>query len=57
MRTCTPQSDKEKNPVVQPAQIEEAENIENRKAGRKYDATESCIRDWHRKQNATYREE
>ena len=37
--------------------IEEAENIENHAAGRKYDVSESCIRDWCRKQNATYREE
>ena len=37
--------------------IEEAENIGNRAAGRKYDVSESCIRDWHKKQNATYREE
>ena len=38
--------------------IEEAENVGNRVAGRKYDVSESCIRDWHKKkQNATYREE
>ena len=36
--------------------IIEAENIENRAAGRKYDVSESCIRYWRRKQNATYRE-
>ena len=28
--------------------IEEAENIENCAAGRKYDVSESCIRDWCR---------
>ena len=37
--------------------IEEAENIGNRAAGRKYDVSGSCIRDWHKKQNTTYREE
>ena len=37
--------------------IEEAENIENHAEGRKYDVSESCIRDWHKKQCATYREE
>ena len=37
--------------------IEEAENIENRAAGRKYDVSESCIHDWRKKQNATYRED
>ena len=37
--------------------IEEAENIGNRAAGRKYDVSESCIRDWRKKQIATYREE
>ena len=37
--------------------IEEAENIGNRAAGRKYDVRESYIRDWHKKQIATYREE
>ena len=37
--------------------IEEAENVGNRAAGRKYDVSESCIRDWHKKQNATYKEE
>ena len=37
--------------------IEEAENIGNRAAGRKYDVRESYIRDWRKKQNATYREE
>ena len=37
--------------------IEEAENIGNRAAGRKYDVRESCISDWRKKQNATYREE
>ena len=37
--------------------IEEAENIGNRAAGRKYDVSESCIRDWQKNQNATYREE
>ena len=31
------------------------ENIGNRAAGRKYDVRESCICDWHKKQNATYR--
>ena len=36
---------------------EEAENIGNRVAGRKYDARESYIRDWRKKQIATYREE
>ena len=36
--------------------IEEAENIENRAAGRKYIVSESCICDWLRKQKATYRE-
>ena len=29
--------------------IDEAENIENRAAGRKYDVSESCIRDWRKK--------
>ena len=29
--------------------IEEAENIENRAEGRKYDLSESCIRDWRKK--------
>ena len=29
--------------------IDEAENIENRAVGRKYDVSESSIRDWHRK--------
>ena len=29
--------------------IEEAENIENCAAGRKYDVSESCIRDWRKK--------
>ena len=33
--------------------IEEAENIGNCAAGRKYDVSESCIRDWHKKRNAT----
>ena len=37
--------------------IEEAENVGNRAAGRKYDVSESCIRDWRKKQNVTYREE
>ena len=37
--------------------IEEAENVGNRAAGRKYDVNERCIRDWCKKQNATYREE
>ena len=37
--------------------IDEAENIGNRAAGRKYDVSESCIPDWHKKQNATYRDE
>ena len=29
--------------------IDEAENIENRAAGRKYDVSKSCIRDWRKK--------
>ena len=29
--------------------IEEAENVGNRVAGRKYDVSESCIRDWRKK--------
>ena len=29
--------------------IEEAENVGNRVAGRKYYVSESCIRDWHKK--------
>ena len=33
--------------------IQEAENIGNRAAGRKYDVSESCIYDWRKKQNAT----
>ena len=38
--------------------IEEPENIGNRAAGKKeYDVSESCICDWCKKQNATYREE
>ena len=40
--------------------IEEAENIENHEAGRKYDMSKSCIRDWpkkKKKKNVTYREE
>ena len=37
--------------------IEEAENIGNHAAGRKYDVRESYIRDWRKKQIATYREE
>ena len=37
--------------------IEEAENVGNRAVGRKYDVSESCIRDWRKKQNTTYREE
>ena len=37
--------------------IEEAENIGNRAEGRKYDVSENCIHDWHKKQNATYRDE
>ena len=36
--------------------IEETENIGNRAWGKKYDVSESCIRDWHKKQNTTYRE-
>ena len=36
---------------------EEAENIANRAAGRKYDVRESYIRDWRKKQIVTYREE
>ena len=36
---------------------EEAENIGNHAVGRKYDVSESCIRDWRNKQNTTYREE
>ena len=36
---------------------EEAENIGNSVAGKKYDVSESCIHDWRKKQNATYREE
>ena len=36
---------------------EVAENIGNHAAGRIYDVSKSCIRDWHKKQNATYREE
>ena len=35
--------------------IEEAVNIGNHAAGRKYDVSERYIRDWHEKQNATYR--
>ena len=34
--------------------IEEAENIENRAAGRKYDVSESCFSDWRKKLNATW---
>ena len=37
--------------------IEEAENIGKHAAGRKYDVSESCICDWHKKQNTTYRDE
>ena len=37
--------------------IEEAENIGNRAVGRKYDVSKSYIRDWHKKQIVTYREE
>ena len=37
--------------------IKEAENIVNCAAERKYDVRESYIRDWRKKQNATYREE
>ena len=37
--------------------IIEAENIGNSVSGREYDVSESCIRDWRKKQNATYREE
>ena len=37
--------------------IKAAENIGNRAAGRKYDVRESYIRDWRKKQIATYREE
>ena len=37
--------------------IEEAENIGNRAAGRKYDVSKSYIRDWRKKQIVTYREE
>ena len=37
--------------------IEEAEDTGNHAAGRKYDVSESFIRDWHKKQNVTYREE
>ena len=29
--------------------IDEAENIENHAAGRKYDVSKSCIHDWRRK--------
>ena len=29
--------------------IEEAENVGNRVAGRKYDVSKSCIRDWRKK--------
>ena len=36
--------------------IEESENIGNRAAGSKYEVSESCILDWRRKQNATYRD-
>ena len=37
--------------------IEEAENIGNCAAVKKYDVSESCICDWRKKHNATYREE
>ena len=37
--------------------IEEAGNIGNHAAGRKYDVRESYICDWRKKQIATYREE
>ena len=33
--------------------IDKAENIGNHAAGRKYDVSESCIRDWRKKKNAT----
>ena len=33
--------------------IEEAENVGNRAVRRKYDVSESCIRDWRKKQKAT----
>ena len=33
--------------------IIEVENVGKRAAGRKYDMSESCIRDWHKKQNAS----
>ena len=36
--------------------IEKAENIGNFVEGRKYDLSESRIRDWRKKQNATYRD-
>ena len=35
--------------------IEEVENIGNHAAGRKYDVSDSCIHDWHKKQNATWK--
>ena len=35
--------------------IEEAEDIENRAEGRTYDVSKSCIRDWCKKQSATYK--
>ena len=37
--------------------IEEAENIGNHAAGRKYDVRLSYIRDWRKKQILTYRED
>ena len=37
--------------------IEEAENIGNRAARRKYDVSESFIRDWRKKRNMSYRDE
>ena len=37
--------------------IEEAENIGSHAAGRKYDVSESYIRDWRKKQIVIYREE
>ena len=37
--------------------IEETGNIGNHAAGRNYDMRESYIRDWCKKQIATYREE
>ena len=37
--------------------IEEAENVGDCAAGRKYDVSDCCIQDWGKKQNTTYREE